>query len=685
VPWPATAVQIHGVDIEFAGSTGDWYSLQPITWVQRRTFAYGRDGSPCAFAVRAIPQGSGSTTVAGVIAIFPAATAGNYKIWYLPDYTDLALGTDVLLGLPDWHEWVVQDVVRTLAERDDDQRETYQIATAKQQEAEARLLASVTPGRLRGGHCGRVGGAAVSKFRGSRTSRPAPWTRNWPSCGRSSHASRPRTVSQTSAGRGSSGRAPATSSAPKLGDVVVLPHPRGAKGREPIVVLAEAVPVEIVADGGTVNNQDRLTLATVGAMSCYSTGTEWWCSAVGGTSGGGGSTPLVYGTPVTVALANSAGVATSVARSDHVHRDRVATGSEDGLLSRIVLVHASSTKLATSFFGTTTTAGPLTWANAAAVPDGSEFEFWYVGGGGGGSAAVGRPSAQTTTGGAGGGGAAGPEILKLKRREIIARLPWTFTPGLGGTGGTGGTAGTTTNVIGTAGGMGQNTTLAGTGATYTAYAGAGGNAYATITTTHLAGGGGGGVLGIGAGSITSNSTNPNTGGIPGASTGNNNGFGGGGSIGGAGTPPADGGSSGRGGGGGGTTTAIATGVAAGGDSVNGGGGGGAGGGCTNTTHLPGKQGGVSFGTTGGTGGAVGGGAGGDGSDATCYGSAGGGGGGGGGNFSGTPTGGVAGKGGFPGGGGGGSGAATVTPGSGTKTVLNGGAGGDGVIVITAYA
>jgi hypothetical protein len=144
VPWPATAVQIHGVDIEFAGSTGDWYSLQPITWVQRRTFAYGRDGSPCAFAVRAIPQGSGSTTVAGVIAIFPAATAGNYKIWYLPDYTDLALGTDVLLGLPDWHEWVVQDVVRTLAERDDDQRETYQIATAKQQEAEARLLASVT-------------------------------------------------------------------------------------------------------------------------------------------------------------------------------------------------------------------------------------------------------------------------------------------------------------------------------------------------------------------------------------------------------------------------------------------------------------------------------------------------------------------------------------------------------------
>jgi hypothetical protein len=144
VPWPATAVQIHGVDVEFTGSTGDWYPLTPITWVQRRTLAYAweRQG-PRAFAVRAIPTGSGSSTVAGAIALFPGADSGRYKIWFLPEFTDLSSGTDVLLGLPEWHEWIVQDVVRTLAERDDDQRETYQIATAKQAEAEARLLASV--------------------------------------------------------------------------------------------------------------------------------------------------------------------------------------------------------------------------------------------------------------------------------------------------------------------------------------------------------------------------------------------------------------------------------------------------------------------------------------------------------------------------------------------------------------
>lgn len=145
VPWPSAAVQIHGVDVEFTGATGDWYPLVPITWVQRRTLAYAweRQG-PRAFAVRAIPTGSGSSTTAGVIALFPGADTGRYKIWYLPEFTDLSSDSDVFLGLPEWHEWVVCDVVRTLAARDDDQRETYQIVTAKQAEAEQRLLASVT-------------------------------------------------------------------------------------------------------------------------------------------------------------------------------------------------------------------------------------------------------------------------------------------------------------------------------------------------------------------------------------------------------------------------------------------------------------------------------------------------------------------------------------------------------------
>ena len=154
IPWPAAAVQIHGVDVEFSGSTGDWYPLQPITWAQRRTLAWAweRQG-PRAFAVRSVPVGSGSSTTAGVIALFPGAASGRYKVWYLAEFTDLGSGTDVFLGLPEWHEWVVCDVVRALAQRDDDQRETYQIATQRQAEAEARALAAaqraVSAGPLR--------------------------------------------------------------------------------------------------------------------------------------------------------------------------------------------------------------------------------------------------------------------------------------------------------------------------------------------------------------------------------------------------------------------------------------------------------------------------------------------------------------------------------------------------------
>lgn len=161
VPYPPTALQIHGVDIELASGSAIWYRLTPITWVQRRDSLGYWSGAPQFFVVRQIPTGSGSTTVAGTIDIFPAGGAGNYKVWFLPDFTDLATGTDVFLGLPDWHDWVVWATVRDLAARDDDQRETLAIATTKQGEAEQRLLQGVgkvhSAGALRPRRSRRVG------------------------------------------------------------------------------------------------------------------------------------------------------------------------------------------------------------------------------------------------------------------------------------------------------------------------------------------------------------------------------------------------------------------------------------------------------------------------------------------------------------------------------------------------
>lgn len=139
VPFPANAVQIHGVDVDLAPNSGSWYSLEPVSWVQRRDSSSFCLGAPRYFTVRQIPQGSGASVAAGTIDIFPAASAGSYKIWFLGDFVDLT-SADVFLGLPEWHDWVIWAVVRDLAARDDDQRETYQAATQKQAEAEQRIF-----------------------------------------------------------------------------------------------------------------------------------------------------------------------------------------------------------------------------------------------------------------------------------------------------------------------------------------------------------------------------------------------------------------------------------------------------------------------------------------------------------------------------------------------------------------
>lgn len=145
VPWPSTALQILGVDVETSIGGGDWRPLRPITWGQRRDrpgLYPSTTGVPEEFAVISLPRGSGSSTTAGEIALFPAGSSGAYKIWYLDDFVDLT-ASDVFLALPDWHEWVVQDVVERLAERDDDQHETYTIAHQRKLEAESRMMESV--------------------------------------------------------------------------------------------------------------------------------------------------------------------------------------------------------------------------------------------------------------------------------------------------------------------------------------------------------------------------------------------------------------------------------------------------------------------------------------------------------------------------------------------------------------
>lgn len=75
-------------------------------------------------------------------------------------------------------------------------------------------------------------------------------------------------------------------------DTVVLPSPRSAKGRDPVTILVEGQPVRVLAEVSTVNDAAEVVVTSLGAQSWYSTGTEWWGSAVGGSSGGGDPTVL---------------------------------------------------------------------------------------------------------------------------------------------------------------------------------------------------------------------------------------------------------------------------------------------------------------------------------------------------------------------------------------------------------
>ncbi len=145
IAWPPTALQIHGVDVETATGAGDWRPLRPITWGQRRDrpgLYPSTTGVPEEFAVLTLPQGSGASTTAGAIALFPAGNSGNAKVWFLPEFTSLT-ASDVFLALPDWHEWVIQDVVERVAQMDDDQHETARVAAERRAAADARIMESV--------------------------------------------------------------------------------------------------------------------------------------------------------------------------------------------------------------------------------------------------------------------------------------------------------------------------------------------------------------------------------------------------------------------------------------------------------------------------------------------------------------------------------------------------------------
>lgn len=125
VPWPAGAVDVLGVDVLVSNDLG-WRKLESVEWEERRAFdptPLWADGTCSPYAFSTVSQGSvsGSTFTAGTIALFPLPSGGQYKVWYLPEWTDISTDAHLFLfNNEDGVQWVLWEATRRIATRDND-------------------------------------------------------------------------------------------------------------------------------------------------------------------------------------------------------------------------------------------------------------------------------------------------------------------------------------------------------------------------------------------------------------------------------------------------------------------------------------------------------------------------------------------------------------------------------------
>lgn len=133
ITWPDGAVGIYGVDV-LEGN--EWLPLEPISFARRRDYAQaGTASRPEAWFPITLPTESTTTITAGKIALVPLSSgAKNYRVWYLPVWVDVVTGANVFYGHDIWFDWLIQDVVRRVSQKDNDSAETLAEAIRRQGE-----------------------------------------------------------------------------------------------------------------------------------------------------------------------------------------------------------------------------------------------------------------------------------------------------------------------------------------------------------------------------------------------------------------------------------------------------------------------------------------------------------------------------------------------------------------------
>lgn len=143
VTWPDGAVGIYGVDVLLGNK---WIPLKPMSFAMRSDFQDrgATESAPAYWIPITLPSESTTIITAGKIGLFPLATGGfNYRIWYLPVWVDITNTTYAFYGHDIWFSWLIQAVVRRVAQKDDDAQNTLEEAIRQQTEIWEEIKRSV--------------------------------------------------------------------------------------------------------------------------------------------------------------------------------------------------------------------------------------------------------------------------------------------------------------------------------------------------------------------------------------------------------------------------------------------------------------------------------------------------------------------------------------------------------------
>lgn len=109
--WPTAAVSVHGIDAKIGG---EWDRLTEGTFSQRQPRGIGVSYGECywpQWCVRSLPTTAAAVVTAGKIMLTPVPAPGSfYTLWFLTEWVDITLDTDLFPGQESWLQWVIWDL-----------------------------------------------------------------------------------------------------------------------------------------------------------------------------------------------------------------------------------------------------------------------------------------------------------------------------------------------------------------------------------------------------------------------------------------------------------------------------------------------------------------------------------------------------------------------------------------------